>query len=335
MKVAVMLYAAGRDCYLERAYPEAVKEEIRKYYDLYPVPVSDETLDLHKNILSQASAVFCSWWVPVLDESTIARYFPRLEILYYAAGSVQYFARPFLARGVQVVSGWAANGTPVAEYAAAQIVLANKGFFQNPARMRENYDQARNYSDSCCGNYDAIVGILGAGAVGSQVVGFLKPYRLKIWVYDPYLSQARADALGVELHSLEEIFSCCDVISNHVAQLPATEGLIHYELLKTMKPYATLLNTGRGSQIVEADLIRAMTEVPTRSAVLDVTDPEPPTADSALWSVPNITLTTHIAGSMGREIGRIGAYIADEAKRFCTGEPLRYAVTLDALKTMA
>lgn len=335
MKKAVMLYAEGRPCYLERAYPEAVKREIEKEYELFPVPVSSVKTDAYAEELAEAEAVFASWWMPELTVEQIRRYFPKLKILFYAAGSVQYFARPFMECGVRVVSGWAANGVPVAEYTAAQIVLANKGFFQNVRRMREDYDSARAYSDSFCGNYGAKVGILGAGAVGSRVISLLHSCELEVWTYDPWLTDERAQELGTQRHSLEEIFENCDVISNHVAQLPETEGMISYALLSRMKPYAALINTGRGSQIVEDDLVRAMKEVPSRTAVLDVTDPEPPKAGSELYNQENIILTTHIAGSMGKEIGRIGQYIAEEARRYARGEKLKYEISRESLKTMA
>lgn len=335
MRKAMMLYAKDRRCYLERAYTESVREQIKTFYELLPDPVNETQLDEYAENARETEALFTSWWVPELAAPQIKKYFPKLKIIFYAAGSVQYFARPFLENGVRVVSGWAANGTPVAEYAVAQIILANKGFFQNSARMRENYDAARTFSDCFSGNYGAKIGILGAGAVGTRVISLLHSYQLEVWVYDPYLSEKRAEELNVTKHSLEEIFEQCDVISNHVAKLPETEGMINYSLLSRMKPCSTLLNTGRGSQIAEDDLIRAMQEDCTRTAVLDVTDPEPPLADSRLYSIPNIMLTTHIAGSMGLEIGRIGQYIADEALRFVQGEPLKYEITEETLKTMA
>ena len=64
-----------------------------------------------------------------LTEEQIAEYLPSLKAVFYAAGSVQAFARPFLNRGIQVFSAWAANAVPVAEYTVAQIILAGKGFY--------------------------------------------------------------------------------------------------------------------------------------------------------------------------------------------------------------
>ena len=89
------------------------------------------------------------------------------------------------------------------------------------------------------------------------------------------------------------------------------------------------------SQVVEADMIRALQEEPGRSAVLDVTFPEPPEDDSPLWTMRNVYLTPHIAGSLGQEIERMGEYMAEEAARVSAGEPVRWEVSEKMLATMA
>ena len=102
-----------------------------------------------------------------------------------------------------------------------------------------------------------------------------------------------------------------------------------------MRPYATFLNTGRGAQVVEADLIRVLGDRPDLTAILDVTDPEPPVANSPLYTLPNCILTPHIAGSIGNEVWRMSAYMADEFARYLQGSPVRYEVTEQMLATMA
>ena len=83
------------------------------------------------------------------------------------------------------------------------------------------------------------------------------------------------------------------------------------------------------------DMIKALQEVPTRCAVLDVTFPEPPVADSPLYTMPNVYLTPHIAGSLGNEVHRMAKYMAEEAQAFTEGAPTRFSVTLKMLETMA
>ena len=73
--------------------------------------------------------LFSTWGMPDLTEAEIEACLPSLECVFYGAGTVQKFARPFLTRGIKVFSAWAANAVPVAEMTVAQIVLANNGYF--------------------------------------------------------------------------------------------------------------------------------------------------------------------------------------------------------------
>ena len=111
--------------------------------------------------------------------------------------------------------------------------------------------------------------------------------------------------------------------------------MLNYGLFSKMRENAVFINTGRGAQVVEADMIKALQDVPTRCAVLDVTFPEPPVADSPLYTMPNVYLTPHIAGSLGNEVHRMAEYMAEEALAFDEGKPVRYNVTLKMLETMA
>ncbi len=279
---------------------------------------------------------FSTWGMPAFTCEEIATHLPHLRAVFYAAGSVQGFAAPFLESGVRVFSAWGANAIPVAEYTVAQIILANKGFY-GAARLASNghYRDASAYFGRFPGNYGATVGILGAGMIGKLVIRMLRPYNVHVKVFDPFLPPAVAEELGVTLCSLEEIFSTCETISNHLANHSQTVGILHYDLFSRMKTNATFLNTGRGAQVVEADLVRALTECPDRTAVLDVTHPEPPAEDHPFHALPNVILTPHMAGSAGEEVRRMGVYMLDEYRAFAADAPTRYEVTSAMLATMA
>lgn len=316
-------------------YTPEIIERMRDLVELYPDFINKENLDKHKDFIRDVEVAFSTWGMPALNETELEQYFPNLKAVFYAAGSVQYFARPFLRRGISVISAWAANAIPVAEYAAAQILLANKGFFLNTVKTKKNYQDAANYANSFPGNYSVKIGILGAGMIGSKVIEFLKPFNLEILVFDPFLPEEKAMDMGVLKAGLEEIFSTCQTISNHIANLPETVGMLNKEHFSKMLTNATFINTGRGAQVVEADLIDALKKCPDRTAVLDVTDPEPVREDSELLKLENVFLTSHIAGSSGRELARMSRYMLDEFIRFEKGEELKYSVTLKMLETMA
>ena len=286
--------------------------------------------------LRDAEYIFSTWGMPALIGEEIRRYLPALRAAFYAAGSVQSFARPFLENGVRVFSAWAANAVPVAEYTAAQIVLANKGFFlSSRLNSRGQRAEAIRAFQQYPGNYDATVGIIGAGMIGRQVIERLKSHALEVLVFDPFLPEETAGALGVRRVSLKTLFATCNVVSNHLANNAQTAGILDYRLFSLLLPYATFLNTGRGAQVVEDDLCRLLRERPDVTAVLDVTWPEPPAADSPFYTLGNCVLTPHIAGSSGREVQRMAAYMVEEFAALLHGAPTRYEVTEKMLETMA
>ncbi len=171
--------------------------------------------------------------------------------------------------------------------------------------------------------------------IGRNVMELLKNFKLDVLVYDPYMPKTLPDEYGATAVDIDTIFSQCRIISNHIANTPKTVGMLRYEHFSKMLPYATFINTGRGAQVVEQDLVTAMKECPTRSALLDVTYPEPPNADSPLLSCPNIYITPHIAGSMGNEVARLGLFMQQEAFRYLDNDSPQYEVVQDMLANMA
>lgn len=280
--------------------------------------------------------IFSTWGMPAMTEEEIAAAFPKAQCVFYGAGSVQGFARPFLHQGIKVFSSWGANAIPVAEYTLAQILLANTGYFHfsrqtSPEDNKASWPVRKNFP----GNFDATVGIIGVGMIGKAVIDLLKPFRLHIKAYSPSLTDEKAAALGVERSTIEDIFATCFVVSNHMANLPTTQRMLVKKHFASMLPYATFLNTGRGAQVNEEDLIEVLTERPDLMAVLDVTSPEPPVEGSPFYTLPNVVLTPHIAGSLGNEVRRMGEYMLTEFSHYIKGEPCEYEVSEKMLERMA
>lgn len=301
-----------------------------------------ETVFSHKDVtehpeqFTKTEYIFSTWGMPRFSEEEIRTCFPKLRAIFYAAGTVQSFARPFLHCGVHVFSAWAANAVPVAEYTLAQILLAGKGFFTHSHLMSQgNVKEAQALRDIFPGNFRQKVGLIGVGMIGSLVAQRLQAFDLEVMAFDPFLSEARAKELGVTICSLKELFDTCSVVSNHLANNAATQGMLNYDCFSQMLPRATFLNTGRGAQVVESDLARALTERPDLTAVLDVTFPEPPEEGHPFYSLPNCFLTPHIAGSLGPETQRMAEYMGQEFDLYSKGLPCRYEVTLKMLETMA
>ena len=332
---AVFITAHGIEG-IQHAYDSETRAKLQKMLDFIPAIDSPNDLEIRIEETQKVEIIFSTWGMFRLTQQEIKKFFPNLKAIFYAAGSVQYFAQPFLEQGITVSSAAAANAIPVAEYAAAQIILAGKGYFQAPGRYRSNgYPAALDYVNKFDGNYNSKVGLIGAGTIGRLVIKKLSCMDLLISVFDPFLSEESAKYLQVQKTTLEELFSTCQVISNHLADKPETRSILNYPLFSRMRPTATFINTGRGAQVVESDLARALTEVPTRTALLDVTYPEPCEESSPIYSMANVFLTPHIAGSKAFEVARMGRFMLEEYRRFAAAKPLKYQVTEEMLHTMA
>ena len=311
-------------------------QRIQSFADTDGIPYSKKDVLSSPTRFSNTAFLFSTWGMPNFTEDEIRTYFPHLECVFYAAGSVQGFARPFLACGVRVFSAWAANAVPVAEYTVAQILLANKGFFAQTRLMKErNVPETQRLKQQYPGNYQEKIGLIGCGMIGSLVAEKLKDYKLEVLVYDPFLPDDKARALQVTRGTLEELFSSCRVVSNHLPDIPTTRSILHYGLFSKMMPYSTFLNTGRGAQVVEADLARVLAQRPDLTAVLDVTDPEPAEPSNPFFTLPNCYLTPHIAGSLGKECLRMSEYMITECVRYLNGDPCQYEIRPEMLATMA
>lgn len=307
--------------------------DIRRVFDTEEPVYSKADVLAHPERFRETAYLFSTWGMPVFTEEEIRAYLPQLKAVFYGAGTVQAFARPFLNCGVKVFSAWAANAVPVAEYTVAQIILANKGFFST-MRFTDRAAAGKIAAHYPC-NYGVKIGIIGAGMIGRLVIKLLKSYDLEVLVFDPFLPDETADALGVKKVTLETLFESCQVVSNHLANNEQTKGMLDGRLFEKMLPYAAFLNTGRGAQVVESELIAVLKARPDLVAILDVTEPEPPEAGSMLYTLPNCILTPHIAGSAGNEVRRMGAYMKAEYDALLNGRATRYEVTLEMLKTMA
>jgi len=316
---------------IDNVYGRGRRERVAELTNLYPAIVRGGDLDDHVDSLGDLEVIFSTWGMPALTGEQIDR-LGSLEAVFYAAGAVKHFAEPFLQRQVTVVSAWAANAVPVAEFTLAQILLACKGYFRN-SRDLAGPDRWRKGGDP--GVYGETVALIGAGMIGRRVIELLRPFELSILVVDPYLSDQAADELGVRKVAMADAFAQAYVVSNHLPNLPDLRGVLHAGLFGSMRTGATFINTGRGAQINESDLAAVLAERTDLTALLDVASPEPPEAGSPLYSLANVHLSAHIAGSLGNEVVRMADYVIDEFVAWRDGRPLRYAVTAEMLKTMA
>lgn len=331
--MAEIAFFGSEENSVDRVFSKGRKEKVCAFGRCLPETIGRHNIREWKEELVSVKYAFSTWGMPDFTEEEIKQYLPSLKYLFYAAGTVKNFAENMFACGVRIFSSRRSNAIPVAETVFAQILLANKGFFR--ASMQMPYGEKKKIFEKYEGNYGTTVGLIGVGTIGALVAKKLKDVSVRVIAWDKYLAEERAAALGISMVSLEEVFLRSDVVSNHLADKPETEGILNYPLFSKMKKYATFINSGRGRQVVEKDLLRALAEEEGRTAVLDVTYPEPPDDNGALMHAKNVIVTPHMDGSSGAEIIRMADEMIDTFCRIREGKETDNEVFLRDLPTMA
>ncbi|MBC7783296.1 MAG: hydroxyacid dehydrogenase [Burkholderiales bacterium] len=297
-------------------------------------PVTGARLTANTAALRHAEILICGWGSPCFDEHFLAAA-PNLKAIFYAAGGMGGALTPAVwERNIVVTSANAINAIPVAEYTLSTILFSLKHGWR---MVRETRRQKRFVDrDDVPGAFGSVVGLVSLGEIARRVISLLAPFELKLIAYDPFVSQAVAARLGITLvDSLDELFARADVVSVHTPCLPETRGMIHGRHLDFMKRGATFINTARATIVRQSELIEVAERRSDLQFVLDVADPEPPAADSPLYTLANVVLTPHIAGSVGPERRRLGRFIVEEIKRYLAGEPLQGLVTPETARHSA
>lgn len=324
MKYAFFTDQAHR---FESVYAGPREAALRAEFDFLPGVLTSEELDACAEGFPELEVIFTTWGMPELRPDQLAK-LPALKAVFYAAGSVKKFAAPLLESGVVVCSAWRSNAVPVAEYVVGHILLACKGFFRNSAALRgPSAVEWRTDSPHGPGIYGQRVAFLGLGAIAQKTMELMKPYALEAV---PVASRAERREV-----SLEEAFRTCLVVSNHLPDRVDNKGILNADLFRLSPRGATFINTGRGGQVNEGDLVQVWKERPDLTAILDVTAPEPPPLDSALRELPNIHLSSHIAGSICDEIYRMTDEMIAEHERWRSGQALKNQVTREVFESMA
>lgn len=321
---------------VDYVYGEERVQRIADLIDLYPERLTEAMFREKLAEFSEVEVIFSCWGMPALSAADLDL-LPNLKAVFYASGTVQNFAEPFLERGIIVCSAAPANAIPVAEFCLGQILVSCKGMFSNQLACRKGpWEQATMPVGP--GVYGESVALVGIGEISRCLLQLLKPFNLSVLAVSGYLSKRpeQAREMGIdEIVDAERAFAEAYVVSNHLADKPGTEGMLNEELFLSMRHGATFINTGRGAQVDEAGLVRALKQRPDLTALLDVQHPEPPEAHSELYKLPNVHMTSHIAGSMNDEVRRMADYMIADFERWKTGAPLQYQVKAEALLNRA
>lgn len=174
------------------------------------------------------------------------------------------------------------------------------------------------------------LGLVGLGRIGGRVARIALAFEMQVAVYDPYISQARADELGVQrVDSLEQLLGMAEVVSLHLPSTAETRELINAGTLAQMRPGALLVNAARGTLVDEAALLAALESGQLSGYATDVFASEPPPHTHPLVQHPNVVCTPHVAGATLESKAQLWPLALEQALQVMRGERPPHVVNPD------
>jgi D-3-phosphoglycerate dehydrogenase len=179
------------------------------------------------------------------------------------------------------------------------------------------------------------LGIIGTGRIGSTVARkCIAAFDMQVKGYDPYVSAEVMKSFGVErVERLEDMLPKIDFLTVHCPLTEETKGMVGKKELARMKKGAYVINTARGGIVEEKALLEALQSGQIAAAALDVWEVEPPDPQDPLLNHPNFIGTPHYAGTTEESLHRVGIAAVEEVLRVLRGEPPKYPVNPEVLKT--
>jgi D-3-phosphoglycerate dehydrogenase len=224
-------------------------------------------------------------------------------------------------RGIPVCNVPAYCLDEVADHAMALLLDATRRISANGRLVREGGWGLDGPLDRMKTLRDMTVGIIGFGRIGREVAARLSSFKCRTLAHDPYVPRSEFESLGVRSVAIDLLLAESDAVTLHCPSSPITRHLIGREAIAKMKPGAILINVARGDVIDTDALVEAVQSGRISAAGLDVTDPEPPPADSPLRSLADVVVTSHIASASTRAVRTLRETAAGMVARAIRGEP--------------
>ncbi|GAA2527718.1 phosphoglycerate dehydrogenase [Microbacterium mitrae] len=274
--------------------------------------------------LADANAVLVRSATQIDAEALAAA--PRLKVVARAGvGLDNVDIKAATAAGVMVVNAPTSNIVSAAELTVGHILSLARHIPAAHASLAAGEWKRSKYTGTEL--FEKTLGIIGLGRIGALIAARMQAFDMRVIAYDPYVTSARAQQLGVELVTFDELLEQSDFVTIHMPKTPETTGMISTEQLATMKSSAFVINVARGGLIDEDALYTALTSGEIAGAGLDVFVTEPPT-DKKLLDLPNVVVTPHLGASTDEAQEKAGVSVARSVRLALGGELVPDAVNV-------
>ncbi|WP_028561332.1 phosphoglycerate dehydrogenase [Paenibacillus pinihumi] len=178
-----------------------------------------------------------------------------------------------------------------------------------------------------------VLGVLGMGRIGSEVAKRAKAFGMEIMGYDPFLTEERAEKMGIRLSSVEDIVRNADFMTVHTPLTPETRHMIGKAQFEIMKPGMRIVNCARGGIIDELALVEAVDQNIVAGAAFDVFEVEPPAEDHPFLTHPKIIVTPHLGASTVEAQENVAIDVSEQVLHILRNEPFSNAVNMPPVPT--
>ncbi|MEM7082111.1 MAG: phosphoglycerate dehydrogenase [Pseudomonadota bacterium] len=211
-------------------------------------------------------------------------------------------------RGIVVMNTPFGNAVTTAEHTLAMMFALARHIPQaNASTHAGKWEKSRFMGTELSGK---LLGIIGSGNIGSIVAKKAMGVGLRVQAYDPFLTEVRADSLGIRKVEFDDLLKSSDIVSLHVPRTPDTENIIDATAINKMKAGAMLINCARGGLVDELALMAALNDH-LHGAALDVYTDEP-AKENPLFGLPNVICTPHLGASTQEAQEKVAVQIAEQ-----------------------
>ncbi len=231
--------------------------------------------------------------------------------------------------GIVVMNTPGGNNVTTAEHAISMMLSLARSIPQATASMKAGkWEKNRFMGVELC---NKTLGVVGVGNIGSLVAKRAQGLEMRVVAFDPFISAEAAARLGVELVSLDELYSRADFISVHTPLTAETRGLIGDLAFAKMKRGVRLINCARGGIIDEAALERAILSGQVSGAALDVFAEEPPPKDHPLLALDPVICTPHLGAATDEAQVNVSVAVAEQVVDYLTRGIIKNAINVPSI----
>ncbi|MBL8706621.1 MAG: phosphoglycerate dehydrogenase, partial [Rhodospirillales bacterium] len=254
---------------------------------------------------------------------------PRLKVVGRAGIGVDNVDVPAAtARGVVVMNTPFGNSITTAEHTIAMMfALARQLPAANASTHAGKWEKSRFMGVEL---YGKTLGVIGCGNIGAIVAERAIGLHMRVVAFDPYLSDERAVALGVEKVTLDELLARADFITFHTPLTDGTRGLLNKDTLAKTKPGVRIVNCARGGLVVEADLRAAIESGHVAGAAFDVFSVEP-AKENPLFGLEQVVCTPHLGAATSEAQENVAVQVAEQMSDFLVSGAVSNALNMPSV----